>query len=82
MSHYTTHEALTHGVRRCTVLTDRGRSLTVRIDDTVVTVPKGCVYATAQQAVDEAMRQKRAECARALRYWGLRMQRQIEVSDE
>ena len=27
--HYTSHEALKHGVRKCIVIADRGRNLTV-----------------------------------------------------
>lgn len=77
--HYTSHEAIKHGVRKCVVLTDRGRNLTVEIDRQVVTIPRASVYPTAHQALDEAHRQKRLECVRALRYWAGRLRQQIAV---
>ncbi len=77
--HYTSHEALKYGVRRCTVIADRGRNYTVEIDRQIVTIPRNSVYPTAHQALDEATRQKRLECVRALRYWAQRLRQQIEV---
>jgi hypothetical protein len=78
--HFTSYEALKHGVRACTVLNDRGRNLTVEIDRQVMTIPRGCVFPTAHMAVDEANRQKRAECVRALRYWAQRLRQQVEIA--
>ena len=77
--HYTSHEALKHGVRPCKILADRGRNFTVEIDRQIVTIPRNSVYPTAHQALDEAHRQKRLECVRALRYWAGRLRQQIEV---
>jgi len=79
--HYTSHEALKHGVRRCTVIADRGRNLLVEIDKQLCTIPRTAVYPTAHGALDEANRQKRLECVRALRYWAGRLRQQIQVQE-
>ena len=79
MFSYTSHEALKHGVRMCTVIADRGRNLTVEIDRQIVTIPRNSVFPTAHMALDEAHRQKRLECERALRYWAGRLRQQIQV---
>ena len=77
--HWTSHEWNKFGVRPCTIINDRGRNLTVKIGAALVTIPRNSVYATSSMALDEAARQNRAECARALRYWRLRAQSQIAV---
>lgn len=81
MSSYTSHEALKFGVRKCTVIADRGRNLTVEIDRQVCTIPRTAVYPTAHQAIDEATRQKRLECVRALRYWAGRLRQEVRVAE-
>ena len=78
-THFTSHDWGKFGVRPCVVVADRGRNLTVRIGAALVTIPRTSVYATAAMALDEAARQNRAECARALRYWRARAQAQIAV---
>jgi hypothetical protein len=77
--HWTSHDALKYGVRRCQIIADRGRNFTVEIDRQIVTIPRNSVFPTAHQALDEAHRQKRLECVRALRYWAGRLRQQIEV---
>ena len=80
MSEYwTSHDALKYGVRKCRFVADRGRNLTVEIDGQLLTIPRVSVYPTAHQALDEAHRQKRLECVRALRYWAGRLRQQIVV---
>lgn len=76
---WTSHEALKYGVRKCQIIADRGRNFTVEIDGLIVTIPRNSVYPTAHMALDEAHRQKRLECVRALRYWSGRLRQQIEV---
>ena len=79
--HWTSHEALRFGVRKCTVIADRGRNLTVEIDRQVCTIPRNSVYPTAHMALDEATRQKRLECVRALRYWAGRLRQEVRVAE-
>ena len=79
---WTAHEATQYGVRPCVIVNDRGRNLTVRIGQALVTIPRTSVYPTAHQALDEATRAQRVECARHLRYWRMKAQRQIEVAQE
>lgn len=78
---WTSYEALKFGVRKCRFLADRGRSITVEIEGQAMTIPRNSVYPTAHQALDEAHRQKRQECVRALRYWAGRLRQQIQVRE-
>ena len=77
--HWTSHDALKYGVRKCRIVADRGRNFTVEIDKQLVTIPRLSVFPTAHMALDEANRQKRLECVRALRYWAGRLRQQIGV---
>lgn len=78
---WTSHDALKFGVRKCIVIADRGRNLTVEIDRQLVTIPRTTVFPTVHMALDEANRQKRLECVRALRYWAGRLRQQIQVQE-
>lgn len=82
MTHYTTHEWRTSGVRSCTVVGDAERgNLRILIGTQPLTLPRRLVFATQGEALDAARTEQRRLVRQQLMFWRRFARREIGVTE-